>query len=136
MPPADATPTPLGTTTDDADGISNGNKPGARDRAGGDSVPGGGASDAEGAQEMVETRGTRSATKVAATRDDAFGRDPSWRGSTPADESRAVPVPVPRFQRPEDDGGGEGTEGSKNRAGFHSYDETHQVIERLRWGNN
>lgn len=134
--PPPATPTPSETTNDDEDGVSDSsNTPAAGDREenGGGVVPGGGASDSSGAEERVRWTETQSAT--VAPRGDALGTDPDLDvlGSTPTKETRAVPVPVPRFQRTAHDGGSEGTEGSKNRTGFHSYDETHQVIESLWW---
>eukprot|EP00752_Nemacystus_decipiens_P004092 g3745.t1 len=128
LPPA-ATLTPLEATHGDTDGTSIGDKPPARDRVGGDVFPGDGASDAHGAEEIVQTQGSRPA-KVA-PRGDAVGKDPSVAGSAPAEETRAVPVPVPRFQRAEDGGGSEGTQVPKNRAGFHSYDETHQIFTHI-----
>lgn len=115
---------------DDASNSSNTPAPRIRDDVGGGIVPVGGASDANGA-DIVVTKDAQSAE--VAPRGDAFGDEEhsSVLGSTPAEEEgRAVPVPVPRFRRAGDDGGGEGTEGSKNRAGFHSYDETHQVCSR------
>lgn len=129
-----ATPTSFKTANDNDDGVSNSNTtPAARDR---DAIPGGGAFDASGAEEIVRTKETQSGDDEVLPRGDALGHDPSVAGSTPGEERRAVPVPVPRFQRAEDDGGSEGKEGSKNRAGFHSYDETHQVIESLWRGSN
>lgn len=129
VPPL-ATPTPFETTNGGEDSISNSNSPLAtRDREYIDSgvVPGGGDSDARGAEKSVRKKGTQSAE--VAPRGGAYGNDPSVLDrNDPAKESRAVPVPVPHFQKAKDDGGGEGTEGSKNRAGFHSYDETHQVM--------
>ena len=118
--PLPATPTSLETSSDDEKGIRDHyDAPAARDRVCSGAVPGGDASGESGAN-------TRSAG--AASRCEAFSRNPSVKGSTPAEENRAVPVPVPRFWRAEDSGGSEGTEGSKNRTGFHSYDETHQVM--------
>lgn len=123
---------PFETTNDGKGGISNTSQtPTVRDRedaAGSGVVPGGGAtsSGASGAEEVVPAKESQAAE--SAPRGDEFGKDPSALGSTPREGNRAVPVPVPRFQRAEDDGGKEGTEGSQNRAGFHSYDETHQVI--------
>lgn len=133
--PPPATPTASENANNDEDGIGDSDgTPAARDRVGSDVVPGGDASDASGAEEIVQTAEIRSAE--VASRGDVLGIDPSVKGSTPAEENRAVPVPVPRFQGAEDDGGSEGTEGSKNRTGFHSYDETHQVTESLWCGNN
>lgn len=46
-------------------------------------------------------------------------------------ERRAVPVPEPKIIRAGRGGADEGKDGTRNRAGFHSYDETHQVIGKF-----
>lgn len=69
---------------------------------------------------------------VLGGKEQAVGASEIQRGSVIPEqgivgERRAVRVPVPNFPDAGGSGGGEGKEGTRNRAGFHSYDETHQV---------
>lgn len=112
---------------------SNNNAPAARDRktADGVVVPSGGVSDDENHAPEVARAKTRQAGEEFSG-SDALRESPSVLGSASVGERRAVPVPVPNSHGA-GGGSGEGAEkeGPRNRAGFHSYDETHQVIKRL-----
>lgn len=136
--PPPPTPTPFAAKNDDDDDDDCGNKsnnnkvPAARDRETTDGVvvPGGGVSDTSRAEEVARTKTKQAGKGFPGC--GAVGESPPVLGLAAVEERRAVPVPMPNFQGAGGSGAGEETkEGSKNRAGFHSYDETHQVIKVL-----
>lgn len=137
LPPS-PTPTPFATNDDDDDGNNSNNKnntPPTSDRETTDGAvgPNGGISEEIRAKDAARTNTKKAGKGFPGS--DAVGESPSILGSAAVGERRAMPVPVPNSYGA---GGGneeaQENEGPKNRAGFHSYDETHQV-KIIWWGS-